>query len=211
MPGKRWTLGRGALVLLLAAVLGGCATQPPSRQHDLCAIFSQHPGWYDAARESRETWGVPIPVQMAFVRHESAFRAKAKPPFEWFLFIPRGRPSSAKGYAQAVDSTWEDYKAERGGLFSGRSDMADALDFIGWYNDTSSARLGLSKQDAKSLYLAYHEGHVGYRRGSYENKPRLLRIAGRVAQTARRYEAQLQRCEERFACRKWYQVGPLCG
>ena len=46
--------------------------------------------------------------------------------------------------------------------------MGDALDFIGWYNDTSHRRLGLSKGDAYSLYLAYYSGHGGYARGTWK-------------------------------------------
>ena len=45
-------------------------------------------------------------------------------------------------------------KKATGRTFVRRNDMGDALDFIGWYNDTSNKRLGLSKSDAYSLYLA---------------------------------------------------------
>lgn len=200
----------GLLMGLTISLLAGCASQPPARQHNLCSVFDQHPGWYDSAKESEETWGTPAHILMAFVRHESGYRSNAKPPFEWFLFIPLGRPSSARGFAQAQDPAWQDYRNERGGWFRGRSDMEDALDFIGWYNDKSNRLLGISKRDPKHLYLAYHEGHTGYRRASYQDKPELLRIADRVDHTAREYGAQLRRCEERFKCRKWYQFGPFC-
>ena len=199
------------LVLALALfVLVGCATTPPKQQDNLCAVFKQYPDWYDYAKASERKWGVPIPIQLAFVRHESSYREDAKPPYEWFLFIPLGRPSSATGYAQIQDPAWRDYKNETGGLFKSRSDMEDALDFIGWYNNKSNKILGISKSDAKRLYLAYHEGHGGYKRGTYRNKPELNRIANRVDSTARQYGAQLRRCEDQFKCRKWYQVWPLC-
>lgn len=199
-----------AFALLLLGGLGGCATNPPHQQHNLCEIFNQHPNWYDFAKISEEKWGVPIHILMAFVRQESSYRHNAKPPFKWLLFIPLGRASSAKGYAQVLDATWQDYKQSTGGLFKSRSSMKDALDFVGWYNHKSSQLLGISKWDPKNLYLAYHEGHGGYRRGTYRNKQWLLRVAGRVDQTAREYGAQLQRCKEQFQCRHWYQVWPLC-
>lgn len=202
---------RNSLSLILClALLAGCASQPPRQQHNLCSVFEQHPDWYDYARQSEETWGVPAHILMAFVRHESSYRANARPPFEWFLFIPLGRPSSAEGFAQIQDPAWQDYRDERGGLFRSRSDMEDALDFIGWYNNKSNKLLGISKWDPKHLYLAYHEGHGGYRRGTWKSKPKLQRIADRVDYTAREYGAQLRRCEEQFRCRKWYQVGPFC-
>ena len=105
---------------------------------------------------------------------------------------------------------WGEYKAERGGLFKSRSDMEDALDFIGWYNDKSHQRLGLSKRNARELYLAYHEGHGGYRRGSYRSKPAVRKVATTVDRTARSYRAQLERCEAEFRCDGWYQVWPFC-
>jgi hypothetical protein len=196
--------------VLLAGLLAGCAASPPRDPGDLCAVFDQYPEWYDASKASQERWGTPPHILMAMVKQESAFRHDAKPPRDWFLFIPLGRKSSAEGYAQAKDGTWEDYERETGGLFKSRSDMEDALDFIGWYNTKSNRRLGISKWDPKNLYLAYHEGHGGYARGSYRGKPQLMRVAGKVDWQAREYGAQLRQCEDRFKCRSWYQVWPLC-
>ena len=201
---------RGALLAAVAVLAAGCAKPTPQGQADVCQVFDQFPDWYDHARESAERWGTPIPILMAFVRHESSFRSHAKPPFEWFLFIPLGRPSSAKGYAQAQDPVWGEYKAERGRLFKSRSDMEDALDFIGWYNQKSSRELGISRNDAQQLYLAYHEGRGGYRRGTWKSKPDVQRVAKRVEDTARQYKAQLDRCESRFRCDSWYQIWPFC-
>ena len=147
---------------------------------------------------------------MAFIKQESAFRHDAKPPWDWFLFIPLGRKSSAEGYAQAKDEAWEEYEDETGGFFKSRSTMDDAMDFIGWYNFKSSKDLGISKWDPKRLYLAYHEGRGGYARGSYKGKPEVVRIANRVDWQARQYGAQLRQCEDRFKCRHWYQVWPFC-
>ncbi|MBA2483696.1 MAG: hypothetical protein H0V39_04615 [Nitrosomonas sp.] len=199
-----------AIALLLLSALAGCATNPPRQQHDLCTIFEQYPNWYDYARASEDKWGVPAHILMAFVRHESSYRHNARPPFEWFLFIPLGRASSAKGYAQIQDAAWQDYKQSNGGWFKSRTDMKDALDFVGWYNHKSNQLLGISEWNPKALYLAYHEGHNGYRRGTYHNKKWLLNVAGRVDRTAREYGAQLRRCEEQFRCRRWYQIWPLC-
>lgn len=173
-------------------------------------MLQQHPDWYDYAVKAEKTWGTPRHILLSFVRHESSYRGNAKPSYDWFLFIPLGRPSSAKGYAQAQDPVWKEYKAERGGFFKSRGDMEDALDFIGWYNDKSHKRLGISKWDVKNLYLAYHEGQGGYARGSYKKKPEVIRAAERVAGTAGNYGVQLKRCEEEFRCDKWYQIWPLC-
>ena len=209
--GCRRRIGAGLLAVLLALLVAACAPSVPDRQQDLCAIFQQHPDWYDYAEDAEDEWGVPVPILMAFVHHESSFRSDARPPRKYVLWIiPWGRVSSAKGYAQAQDPAWSDYTAERGSFFRSRSDMEDALDFIGWYNHGTSRELGIAKTDARNLYLAYHEGRGGYRRGSWKGKPKLQSIADRVAETARRYEAQLQRCESEFRCDSWWQVWPFC-
>lgn len=201
---------RRLLVALLITLLASCAAKPPRNQHDLCEVFRQHPDWYDAARRSEATWGVPANILMAFIRTESGYRSHAKPPLQWFFFVPVGRPSSAEGFAQIQDPAWRDYKKERGSWFRSRSDIDDALDFVGWYNNKSHELLGISKQDTRRLYLAYHEGHAGYRHGSYRSNAKLLDVAERVDRTAKEYGAQLRRCDEEFRCRKWYQFGPFC-
>ena len=199
-----------ALVLSAVVAITACTSAPPQSQDNLCAIFDEYPQWYDAAKDSEERWGTPPHILMSFVKHESAFVSDAKPPRGWFLFIPLPRGSSAEGYAQAQDAAWDEYQDENGGLFKSRSDMEDALDFIGWYNHLSSESLGISKWDPKQMYLAYHEGRGGYARGSYNSKPEVVQLADRVDWQAREYGAQLLQCEDRFRCRHWYQVGPLC-
>ena len=48
--------------------------------------------------------------------------------------------------------------------------------------------------DAFRQYLAYHEGHTGFRRGDWRSDENLKRVAGRVAAQAARYRAQLATC-----------------
>ena len=203
-------LYRASSTLIILSLLVSCATAPPKGQQNLCTIFDQYPQWYDYAATSEKRWGTPKQILMAFVKQESSFRQNAKPPFKWFLFVPLGRGSSAKGYAQAQDPVWSEYEAERGSLFRSRGDMEDAVDFIGWYNHNTNKRLGISKWNTRELYLAYHEGHGGYKRGSFKNKRNLLKVANSVKRTAEKYGRQLRGCEDRFKCSHWYQIRPLC-
>ena len=198
------------VALLLMWVSGCNYVPPPQHQRDVCELFAHNPEWYDYARASQKQWGTPIHVLMAFVRHESSYRSDARPPMRWLLFIPLGRASSARGYAQAQDPVWDEYQAERGRLFRSRGDMEDALDFIGWYNYKTWREIGISRSDAQRLYLAYHEGRGGYRRGTWKKKPQVQSTARRVAATAAQYRSQLAQCESRFRCDSWYQVWPLC-
>lgn len=187
---------RTALLLSLA-LLTACASSPPSNPNNVCSIFDEKDGWYDDAADAREEWGSPIWVMMAIMHQESRFDATARPPRKKILgFIPGPRPSSAYGYPQAKDTTWDWYKKDAGRWGADRDDFADAIDFIGWYNHQSRKRSGISLWNPNALYLAYHEGHGGYNRATYQGKAWLLGVARKVESQAVRYRDQLARCEE---------------
>lgn len=188
---RRIGLGLCAAGMLM---LAGCAAAPPRHSDDICQVFDQYPGWYHDARAAQKRWGTPVNVLMAFVQRESGFRRKARPDRPWFLFIPLPRRSSAYGYAQAQDPVWKEYKDATGHWFKSRKDMDDSLDFLGWYTDRIHRELGISKWDPKHLYLAYHEGIGGYRRGRWRSDRHLLATAAEVDHRAREYGAQLHRC-----------------
>ncbi len=186
----------------LAALIAGCAAGPPSNINDICSIFDENPGWYRDARDSFERWRVPIPTMMAIIHQESSFRARTRPSRRRILgFIPGKRPSSAYGYPQAVDGTWEIYRGETGNRSARRNRFDDAIDFVGWYCDRSHRLCGISRHDPYRLYLAYHEGHGGYNRGTYRDKKWLLETAARVRDRAARYSRQLAGCRERLESR----------
>lgn len=188
------------------------APDPPARPENLCDIFREHPVWYDYASASQQRWGTPIATQMAFVFYESSFRSHARPPRTrlWGL-IPWARPTTAFGYAQALDPAWQEYLAANDGdWLTVRSDMKYALDFVGWYNRLSHQQLGIPYTAPRELYLAYHEGRTGYARRSFDRKPQLQALASRVRARAYRYHNQLQQCEAEFQCWRWYQFWPFC-
>ncbi|MDA9711357.1 hypothetical protein N9U42_03205 [Luminiphilus sp.] len=191
--------------LMVVALLPACVTSPPKQVDNVCHIFREKSGWYGDAKESRARWGVPVSVSMAFMHQESRFVATAKPPRKklWGV-IPGPRPSDAYGYSQAKDSTWEWYQRSTGNYGADRDDFGDAIDFVGWYNNVSHKELGIDKQDAFRLYLAYHEGHGGYRKQSYRSKDWLVGVARKVDRQARRYNSQLQECSEELEPRGWF-------
>lgn len=196
-------------------MLGGCAMlapSPPKNQDNLCEIFRKNPRWYDYARDSENKWGTPIATQMAFVQRESSFRSHVRPPRNrLFGIIPTSRPSSSYGYAQAQDPVWSEYRQDAGRLTARRTHMKYATDFIGWYNRRSHIQAGISLQNAEHLYLAYHEGQGGYRRGTWRNKPQVQRAAREVSALSTRYAQQLAQCEAEFRCRHFWQIWPFCG
>lgn len=193
------------LLLLLALTLTACTTSQPADTGNICSIFREKDDWYSDAADSRDEWGSPIPVMMAIMHQESRFKAKAKPPRKKiFGFIPGPRPSNAYGYSQALKSTWDGYKRSAGRYGADRDDFADAIDFIGWYNRQSHQRNGIAYQDAYQLYLAYHEGHGGYSRGSYRKKQWLTGVARKVQRRADTFQAQLVGCEEELKDDGWF-------
>ena len=184
------------VIALFICALSACTAMPPRNSDNLCATFKEKDDWYDDTQHSYKKWGIPIPVQMAIMHQESHFVADAKPPRIWLLgFIPWFRPSSAYGYAQALDQTWQDYIDKTGSWMADREDFGDASDFIGWYCAVSHNQLGIATGDAKNLYLAYHEGNAGYRRKTYLNKSGLTRVAEKVANRARLFKSQLEGCK----------------
>lgn len=183
------------LLAVSLAALSACATTPPKHTNNVCEVFREKDDWYQATLAASRRWRVPIAVQMAIIRQESSFVADAQPPRPMLLgFLPGMRSSSAYGYPQAQDASWSDYRNQTGKHWADREDFADSCDFVAWYCATSHQKLGIDTSDARNLYLAYHEGHAGYKRRSHLNKPWLLNTAQKVDQQAWAYDAQLAGC-----------------
>ncbi len=194
------------LLILISFTLTACSSPlPPKHPDNICKIFKEYPSWYWDAERSRKKWGTPVSVQMAFIREESAFRAEAEPARQkLFGVIPWFRPTTASGYTQALDVTWRRYIKSEGRLSGGRNDFSDATDFIGWYTNKIHYNLGISRANAKDLYLAYHEGVDGYREKSYLAKPWLVHVADKVQGYATLYRLQLVRCQKQLPREPWW-------
>jgi len=186
---------RASLILLLLAACGGGRFSAPRNLDNACSIVRERPQYLRAMKTSERRWGVPIHVQMAVIHQESKFIGNAKTPHNYLLgIIPLGRQSSAYGYSQALDGTWEEYQSDQGHYWARRDSIKDATDFIGWYFDETEKKLGLSKWDTRAQYLAYHEGRGGYARGNHRDKPWLMAVANKVSDRADRYRTQLATC-----------------
>lgn len=211
---------RVAFLLFLACVLfGGVlyvalspkeALPPPSDLTDACTIREERPGWYRATRAAARRWEVPPSVMLAIVWRESAFRAKARPPRRGGWWIFRGKPiSTAYGFSQALDGTWDWYVDEMQATTARRDNYADAIDFVGWYMDKSREKLGFAGLDAREHYLAYHQGHGGYRARRWQRIGWLKKAASAVDARARRYDNQLFECDSLHAAERTLRASPL--
>ena len=183
---------------VLILLLSSCTNSPPKSPNDICEIFDEKRSWYKASIRTYQRWDIEPSITLAFIKQESSFQQGAKPDRERIFFglIPWKRQSSAYGYAQVIDGTWELYKKEAGRTFASRTNFSDSVDFIGWYNNRNSKNLGISNKNARSLYLAYHEGPEGFRKGSYRSKPWLLGVADKVQRSANNYRRQFTECKD---------------
>lgn len=185
-----------ALILVgLVASCGSANYSAPRELDDACQIVDERPSYLRAFRATEREWGVPVYVQMAIIYQESRFVGNARPPHRYALgVIPIGRQSSALGYSQALDGTWDEYLRDEGRAGARRTNIRDATDFMGWYMNLTLEELGIPLTDTRNQYLAYHDGRAGYRRGTWRNKPWLIRIAGELEVRAAMYQRQLQAC-----------------
>jgi len=191
-------MSRIPLIIAVAVLLSACGGREfsaPRNLDDACAMQSERSNYFAAMRATERKWGVSVPVQAAIIHAESRFIGDARTPVRYALgVIPMGRQSSAVGYSQALDGTWDEYRRETGNRRADRTNIRDATDFVGWYSNKSRERNGIALNDARNLYLAYHDGHTGFSRGSYNAKPWLLQVANRVASRAVMYDQQLRNC-----------------
>jgi hypothetical protein len=193
---KRRSFLVGSLALLAAGCgEGGGRYSAPRNLDDACMLAGERPHYLRAMRRAEQRWGVPVHVQMATFHQESRFIGNARPPQRYALgIIPMGRQSSALGYGQALDGTWDEYRRATGNRLARRTNIDDAADFMGWYMTKTRDRNGIALSDARNQYLAYHEGHTGFARGSYNSKAWLLRVADRVEERAAMYRTQMDSC-----------------
>ena len=192
-----------AAIVSSSMVLSGCSTiggllnpfddggtPPPSQFANACKILDEREAWQEPVFEAAHKWGVSPGTILSFMRQESSFRHDARP------LDGQGRPrSSALGYSQALDGTWRDYEQVNGR--GDRTDFADAADFIGWYLNVINRVVGVSRDNVRDLYLAYHDGPGGFQRGTWRSKGWLIDVAGRVESIALTYDEQLTGCHPR--------------
>ncbi|TPE52719.1 lytic transglycosylase [Amaricoccus solimangrovi] len=186
-----------AAILILTSCSGHDA--PPSTVADACRMQQERPHWFSAMKDTQARWGVPVSVQLATISRESSFQYDAQPMKKVGsgIFSRRVPRSSAYGYSQALDGTWEWYMRDTGRSGADREDFADSSDFIGWYMNLNSRLNGVPLNDAYNQYLAYHEGKTGYAKGTWRRKAWLPAVARDVQSWAERYEQQLRLCPAR--------------
>jgi len=187
------------LLCILFIFIVACTSNQQVNTADSCIIFDQKKNWYKATKKSYDTWNTPIALQLAIINQESSFKQFAKPERKKiFGIIPGSRPSTAFGYAQVTNPTWDWYKIKTGNKNASRANFSDITDFIGWYTTQSERLVGISKNDYYNQYLAYHEGQGGWKKETYLEKKWLIEVAKTVERNAKMYNNQLKECEQQL-------------
>ena len=187
------------LVCIIFIFFVACTTNQQINTANSCIIFEQKKNWYKSTKNSFDKWGTPISLQLAIINQESSFTQFAKPERKKiFGIIPGLRPSTAFGFAQVTNPTWDWYKTKTGNNNASRANFANVTDFIGWYVTQSEKIVGISKKDFYNQYLAYHEGQGGWKKGTHQNKKWLIDVAKNVERNANMYNNQLKDCENKL-------------
>ena len=193
-----------SFLIILLLIISSCVSSPPEKPDNICEIFNEKRGWYKAAIQSEKKWKLPPYVLMAFIHQESSFQANIRPERTTLLgVIPWRRPSSSVGYSQALKTTWQDYQDETGNFWASRSNFSDSADFVGWYASKGFYQ-GFSATDARSLYLAYHEGYAGFKKKTYTKKAWLIKVADRVQARSNMYQKQYWSCAQELKKKRFF-------
>ncbi len=184
-----------------------CTNNQQINTANSCIIFEQKKNWYKSTKNSFDKWGTPIALQLAIINQESSFTQFAKPERKKiFGIIPGSRPSTAFGFAQVTNPTWDWYKTKTGNKNASRANFKDITDFIGWYVVQSEKIVGISKNDFYNQYLAYHEGQGGWKKGTHQNKKWLIEVAKNVERNANMYNNQLKDCENKLIKKGFFGI-----
>ena len=185
------------LALAIFIFVSSCSvgSRVPVDQENACSILSEKRSWKRYLSRTQKKWKVEPALVLSFIKTESNFRPRARTQRKYFLgLVPTGRISSAYGYAQVLDGTWERYEKSTKRRFARRTKFSDSVDFIGWYVNQTYLINGIAKSDVYHQYLAYHQGHSGFKSGKYKKSIALKAVAKRTADTAKRYKRQLTNC-----------------
>ena len=195
------------LISILFIFIVACTSNQQINTADSCIIFDQKKSWYKATKNSYDNWQTPIALQLAIINQESSFNQFAKPERKKFFgIIPGSRPSTAFGYAQVTNPTWDWYKNKTGKRNASRANFSDVTDFIGWYVTQSQNLVGISKNDFYNQYLAYHEGQSGWKKKSFLEKNWLVDTAKTVERNAKIYNKQLKECEKKLNKKGFFDI-----
>ena len=160
------------IIILVFLLIQSCGifNRIPTSQDNACELLSHKSSWRRAVNATEKKWGYHLRFNWLLLKPNQILEQEQKLPGNFFRIIPTGRISSAYGYAQALNGTWDWYRKDTGKRSASRTDFSDSSDFIGWYVSQTNKKLKIPKSDVYRQYLAYHQGHAGFKSGRYKIK-----------------------------------------
>jgi hypothetical protein len=173
-----------SLLVCLCVVMMPIGAQ--AQTTNACALLARNVGWTENLKAAQTQWNITPGTILAVLDQESRFNPAARG-----AGSGGANPQRNFGFAQANLTTWNWFLRDTGKQSGSRTDFGLSADFVGWHFATMERRIGASRSNTVSHYLAYKMGEGGYRRGATANARAL---ANRVAERARSFDAQLVEC-----------------
>ncbi|MFC6669741.1 hypothetical protein [Marinobacterium aestuariivivens] len=175
-----------ALCLTAPLWLGGCAvltsTDKAGETPATCRLLEERGGLRLALQDARANWSLPPELGLAL------------------LEPPPGR--AKQRHVLPYGNAWDEYRIATRNWSAQSSDLADAVDFLGWNAERNRRLLKLDWHQTEAFYLAYRLGPGAYSQGVHRGIW-LEKEAGRVAGRARGYAADLAQCPELVQPSRW--------
>lgn len=155
---------------VIGCVFGWCfflsiALAYASCSADMCAYYARYPKRYKVQKQYEGASGLSMIDVHTLLELESSVTPYAVP---WkkqkrFGLTVLKAQSSAYGYAQVLNATWQDYEQSYPGFWLYRSNFYDSIHFAHWYRNAFHSSLKAST--LYEFYLLYHDGPGRYQRG----------------------------------------------
>lgn len=187
---------KNVFFLSILLTLNGCKMLENNKTNhptNACHMLKENEDWLESIHRSSQRWDVPASVILSIIKVESSFVYDAKPIKEKGFFWDTYH-SSAYGFSQALDGTWNDYKIQTLNASAKRTSFSDSSDFIGWYINNINKATNIKRHDTYNIYLAYHEGIGGYKRKTYKKKRWLIKKAKYIKNLTLTYSKQIKYC-----------------
>ncbi len=171
-------------LLTLLTGLSGCFGSEVRQQLNICAELDNNDEWIEATVSTQLKYGAPISLSLALLE---------LPLFD--LDKKHVRPRAAD---------WDEYRIRSESWDASPHEVADAVDFIGWFTQQSVKRNSISWGDVSAHYLALRLGHGDYHRFDKSKFPELNLQAQQVGLRAQRWQRELTACKQQWQNESWY-------
>ena len=152
---------------------------------NICDYYYQYPNRYRSQKTLAAQGMLPLTDVHAILLSESSLEAFSAPRGSFF----QKPKSTAYGYAQVVDGTWQDFTEGHPENWLFRVNFYDSVAFIQWYRMAHGHLLRSTR--LYDYYLLYHDGPKHYIARSFKSQ----KLAQKVEHLAMDMRRDFSRCE----------------